>query len=127
MIEKQATRLDSEPRAADRGIEDSVYRVLRSQGLLAPETVDEVFAAEREIAGEQVTLPEGLRDCDRVFQQKRPLSSSRPLFATASPETRENLACAARGSCEVSPEVEQRMRDDRQREEERIGICALTH
>lgn len=111
---------------SEREIEESVYRVLRSQGLLAPETVDEVLAAEQEIAEEQLTLPEGLRNCDRVFQQQRPLAPSRPLFATASPETRENFACAARGSCEVPPDVEQRMHDDRQREEERIGECAHT-
>ena len=90
-----------------------VERAMADLGWLIPRSEEEVAAAEAAPAARTVEIPEALRDPRRVLD--RPHSSGRryvPLPASADVEAA--LARAAREAGHLTPEIERRMRLDRQ-------------
>jgi len=93
--------------------EQDLYRALRLEGLLLPETEGEVRAAEADDLCEAPPL--ALRDprtvLKRVRSKPHQTSSAGPA---ASPEIEDNLARAAREGGKIPPEVEREMQRDRE-------------
>jgi hypothetical protein len=107
------------PHAEDAdGMSRELAAALRALGWAMPRTAAEVAAVEARLASEQVELPESLRDADALLQ-RRPgrVVPFRPREADAHEAARENLARAARDGAEISPEIEERMREDREQAE----------
>ena len=98
-----------------RKLERQIFRAMRAEGWLAPETVPEVQETERTLAGDLMDVS------DASFERARALlqSTAAPkIIQLSKPKARlmdssENLARAAREGGTVSPDTEERMRRDR--------------
>lgn len=90
--------------------------LLRLAGLGLPKTKAEVAAAEKWLAENPVTLPASLDDPETVFCRPAANVLRFPAKDQPTPAT-EHLARAARDGREIPPEVEQRMREDREKAE----------
>lgn len=101
-------------------LEKDLFVALRRFGWTIPQTEEEVEKAEKEIERNLVTLPGSLRDpstlLDKLHNLPQPSvhESSVPDDATV-----EHLARAAREAGEITPEVEERMRQDRKAAEDK--------
>lgn len=110
----------------ERGHEDlvsDVHQALKSIGWTIPECEDDVRRAEAELSGSATPLPKSLTDAGAVFD-RRPGSSNitpKPLAASPVYEVEDNLARAARQGGTIPPEIEQRMRRDREDAERRLN------
>jgi hypothetical protein len=92
--------------------EEDLYKALRLEGLLLPETEEEVSVAEAR--GLTDAPPLELRDSHAVLKRvkaRRP--RTRPGGRTASAEIEDNLARAAREGGRIPPDVERVMQLDR--------------
>lgn len=93
--------------------EEDLHRALRLEGLLVPETEEEVCAAEAQNLGDAPPLE--LRDPYAVLKRVRGRRRNAvPSGGAGSPETEENLARAAREGGKIPPDVERLMRGDRE-------------
>ena len=91
---------------------------LRSRGFAMPRTEAEVAAAEAWLASQDVKLPGSLKDPSAVLNRRKGrILPLRPITQSRAEEVQESLARAARDGGVISPEVEQRMREDRERAE----------
>ena len=90
--------------------------LLRMAGLGLPKTEAEVAAAEKWLAENPMRLPASLLDPEAVFRRA---SAGTKRFGTKrqTAATTENLARAAREGAEIPPDVEKRMREDREKAE----------
>ena len=95
-----------------RGVEAAV----RSLGWTAPQCDEDVLAAERRLAAEPVALPAELQEPAAVWNRPDSRRQSEPVFLPfpASPDIDATLARAAREAGRLSPEIEERMRRDRE-------------
>jgi hypothetical protein len=113
---------ENEPGRAPSAGADAMSRelaaALRTLGWTMPKTASEVAAAEARLAREQIVLPESLLDADAVLQ-RRPgrVLPFRPHAEKTGDVALENLSRAAREGGEIPPDVEQAMREDRERAE----------
>lgn len=101
--------------------DDLLAATLRKKGLMIPVSVQEVEKAEAEIDEQTVRLPESLEDPFTFLN--RPRRSNVLRFRRASEPNdgfQEELARVAREGSEISDEVADRMRRDRQEAEEAI-------
>ena len=97
-------------------LEDQVHRAMKALGWLVPETDDEVAQAEAELEANPVPLPDKLLKVFPPFENVPP--SPEPQSAGRSQrETEQHLARAAREGGDISAEVEERMKRDRERAE----------
>jgi hypothetical protein len=95
-------------------LEKQVLLAMRVKGWLAPETEAEVLEAEKTLAAERITMPTSFdhpRELLIRTSRFRTIRSSQQKMANA--QTTENLARAAREGGTISPEVEERMKRDR--------------
>lgn len=93
-------------------LDREVLQAMREEGWLAPETEVEVLEAEAELATQQAQIPPPLehpRELLHHVAKISPIPHSQPETTEAS----ENLARAAREGGKLSPEIEQRMKNDR--------------
>src|SRR5713226_4095523 len=102
--------------------EREVFEFLVSKGYIIPETGAEVQRAEERMQGVESTLPEALRDPVAALEgvKRRRAKGARNLvpFPTEQMvEAQEDLARAARKGGNIAPEVEERMRRDREKAE----------
>lgn len=97
-------------------IPPALISLLRLAGLGLPKTKAEVAAAEKWLAENPVKLPASLTDPEAVF--RRPAAAVLRFPDQAQPTSAaEHLARAARDGEEIPPDVEQRMREDREKAE----------
>jgi hypothetical protein len=104
-----------------QNLERHVYEAMRSLGWIIPTTEEDVARAEAMLSKEVAALPEELMDPYHILESMDsdcPASDPQPLPVDA--EVEENLARAAREGGVIRPEIEQRMRRDRQTAEQRI-------
>lgn len=101
--------------------EARLHEYLKRSGRLIPTTSEEVEAAEMWIAQQDIQVPEellGLRGCS--LRPRKPVV--RILrFATPATDIEQGLARAAReGNKQISPEVEEQMKRDREQKEREL-------
>jgi hypothetical protein len=97
--------------------EDEVHAALLRSGNLVPTTVEGVRQAELEQRKSKITLPAALQNSPSVFERsKRMLRAVKQpsLAPSGSTEVEEGLARAAREGREITSDVEERMRRDRE-------------
>ena len=97
-------------------VQPELASLLRLAGLGIPKTEAEVAATEEWLTETPVKLPASLDDPEAVFRPRadnvlRFPSEDKPTTATA------HLARAARDGKEIPPDIEQRMREDREKAE----------
>jgi hypothetical protein len=97
-----------------------VHEYLRSTGKLIPQTPEEVAAVEEWLSQHDVELPKTLRSLDGCSLPRKLETPIVIPFPRVSTETSEGLARAARDGKAITPEVETRMKRDRE-EKEREG------
>jgi hypothetical protein len=103
-------------------LERELLLAIRAEGWLAPETEQEVLEAEKKLASERTTIPTSLDHPRELLYRAgsvRAIHFSQPKIESAR-ET-ENLARAAREGGTISPEVEERMKKDRDAAEGKSG------
>jgi hypothetical protein len=106
---------NAETKLDDGTLEREIYRAMRAEGWLAPETIPEVLAAEKSLENHQVDVS------DTSFERLRARlrrSGTGQLVQMKAPRTvpsdfSANLARAAREGGELSPEIELAMKRDR--------------
>ncbi len=99
----------------ERGLADDVYDALHSLGWIVPQTAADVLRAEAELAEAPPDLPAELQDAQAVLEGARPRGgAARPLAFPPNADVDNTLARAAREGGQISPEVEEAMRRDRQ-------------
>jgi hypothetical protein len=94
---------------------------LRRLGMAMPETVAEVAAAEEWLKQHPVALPPAILDPKAVLRGPRRFELRRVQNADQAGETLEHLARAAREGGVISEEIEERMRQDRERKKRERG------
>ncbi len=115
-----------EPAPTDKGsevIEANVHQAIRSLGWAVPECEQDVRRAEAELSASATPLPESLGDAAAVFEGKTDggvANVSLAEFGTDA-QVEENLARAARQGGKIPPEIEQRMRRDREDAERKLS------
>lgn len=103
-----------------KDLERKIYATLRAKGLIIPITAEEVLDAEALMKGNMIELPEELRDPEVILNRsKQKLSIKFSPLSSSNKETEENLARAAREDGNISPEIEERMRKDREAAEKK--------
>jgi hypothetical protein len=98
------------------GPEQLIYDAMQSLGWLVPLTPEEVARAEMALALDPVELPESLRDPAAILDEQSKERTSFPCPAGESAAA-EQLARVAREGGAIPPEVEARIRKDRERAE----------
>ncbi|MHC4563818.1 MAG: hypothetical protein ACYS8X_13750 [Planctomycetota bacterium] len=91
-----------------------VYEALKADGQIVPQTEAKVASAEAALAETSVELPAELRDAKKVFQQPATDGDLKTLHLPLEPDVDTSLRRAAREGGFLSPEIEDRMRRDRQ-------------
>lgn len=87
----------------------------RSKKLLLPETEEEIAAAETEVAGLEIDLPQRLRSPLAFMGAEGSFRLGvGPAVAAGDHTTEEGLARAAREGGTITAEIEKRMRFDRE-------------
>ena len=112
------------PSATDESaMESIVQRVLSATGRIVPRTEEEVADAEAQIKEDNVRLPDGLTK-PPAGPPSNDDAEVEPLRERPQTAASENLARAARCGNEISPEILQRMEEDRLiAEREASGDC----
>ena len=97
-------------------LEGKVQRAMTSLGWTVPECEEDVRRAEAELPAGATTLPEPLGDAAAVFEGKADGSMTNVSTTAFGPDAQveEDLARAARRCGRIPPEIEQRMRRDRE-------------
>ena len=111
------------PASGGEALDSEVHEALRSLGWVAPECEDDVRRAETELSASAAPLPESLIDAATVFAPKAACGFAKvlsPCFPS-DPQTEDNLARAARQGGEIPPEIEEKMRRDRQDAERKLN------
>ncbi|MFN0157048.1 MAG: hypothetical protein ACKVRP_03125 [Bacteroidota bacterium] len=98
--------------------EDGVYKALQTRGWVIPKTEEEVCLAESELKEHEVKLPSMLANPEAVWTRIKRTMRLVPGRSQDEPDTiEENLARAARERGNITPEIEKRMRQDREQAE----------
>ena len=110
-------------------LEQDVHGAMKSLHWAVPECEADVRLAEVELSASAISLPEALSDAPAVLDGKAAPQGTPPRGACgvanvksfaffSDPTSEENLARAAREGGKIPPEIEERMRRDRQSAEE---------
>lgn len=99
----------------DEQAEQLLRDYMQSAGLAIPVTLEEVAAAEALIDEDRVEIPPRLRDCAAVAQSICQGGVPRVLVfpSHTTYEAGDLLARAAREGGDISPDIEEKMRQDR--------------
>jgi hypothetical protein len=105
-----------------KALEREVFRAMRSEGWLIPTTVEEVLEAQKSLAEAGIDINSlAEKPHDRPVASGKVISICPANGIASGNEIRENLARAAREGGEISSEVEERMRRDRDAAEANKG------
>jgi hypothetical protein len=106
-----------------RPVQDSIRAALRTEGLLVPQTFEEVRRFEEELARNPVEVPAHLLTAEWLFGSSQKTDNLPPSATAASPAS-SNLAMAAREGSEIPEDVANRMLMDRAKHEiERLCLA----
>jgi len=98
----------------DSPVEKAVHQLLRRLGELLPETAEDVAASEDRFKGDPNELPESLRDPEAILGRK--VNLKLPPVQTSGPaidiSVVNGLRAAARNGAISSEEIERRIADD---------------
>lgn len=94
-------------------LEREILHAMHDEDWLAPETEDAVKRAEASLAAETITIPASFERPRDMLQHSGKIRIIRRSERSEQSETREDLARAAREGGAVSPEIEERMKKDR--------------
>jgi len=94
-------------------IERKVFRTLARLGWGIPLSEEEVAKAEGELEKSPVDIPIGLEDPSRLLKKIDSNQLVTKSLGHTDPGTVDNLARAAREGGEIPPDVEERMKHDR--------------
>lgn len=97
--------------------EQLVHDYLLRTGKLIPQAVEDVAAAEAWIATQNIKLPESLTLQSGCSLSRKPKAPSVLRLPAPSSGVPEGLARAAREGNAIAPEVEERMKRDREQKE----------
>jgi hypothetical protein len=99
-------------------LDELVFQTLSDRGEVIPQTVEEVARAEKYLEQHPPTVPESLWDPRRLLESikaRKCERASKVVQFPGSPATKveEELAWAARNGTEITPEIKDRMRQNR--------------
>jgi hypothetical protein len=99
-------------------LEESVFNLLNERGEIIPESLEDVTRAEKRLAENPPSLPERLKDARkmlaRIKARNRERSSKVIKFPEmASMKIEEEMAWAARNGGEITPDIQEKMRQNR--------------
>jgi hypothetical protein len=99
-------------------LEREIIHAMHDEDWLAPETEEAVKRAEAQLTGEKISIPTSFEHPRALLQRSGKIRVIRRSDRSAeSDEAREDLARAAREGGTISPEIEERMKMDRDRAE----------
>ena len=104
-------RRNDDPADHDGHLPHEVAAAMKAAGQLPPTTAREVAALEEALAGREIPLPAVLRNPGEVFARS---AMRGPVVVPFPSAPRVSAARAARQGRAIDPEVELRMRRDRQ-------------
>lgn len=108
---------DAKPRESElqneEALEQAVYEAMKSLGWIIPQIPEDVEKSEAELAKHPIEIPARLRDAEAVFRETSGSRCRAPVPPTDF-VSEENLARVAREGAAVPPEIEERMRRDRE-------------
>src|SRR5436305_14293184 len=111
-------KTNTERREKSKGqLEELLHEAMVCLGWLIPATPAGVARAEAEIDEESIELPESLLDPYAILDATVRPSSTTPVRQPSNDDIVQCLARAAREGKDISPEVEEQMRKDRERAE----------
>ena len=106
----------NEDRQAEQAIEADVQRTLGEMGWIPPTSEAEVAACEVELP--EAPLPASLADADAVLgRPDKPIGAPGTLKLPDRPDIESTLRRAARQGGTIPPEIEDKMRRDREQAE----------
>ena len=99
-------------------LDEMVFQALSERGEVIPQTVEEVARAEMYLEQHPPSVPESLQDPRRLLESikaRKCQRESKVVQFPDSPATKveEELAWAARNGMEITPEIQERMRQNR--------------
>jgi hypothetical protein len=95
-------------------LEREVLQAMHDEGWLAPETESDVARAEAQLAAEKIQIPASFENPRDLLRRARKIrTNNASAMDQQHVEARENLARAAREGGTIAPEIEERMRRDR--------------
>ena len=99
-------------------LDREILHAMHDEDWLAPETEEAVKRAEARLAGEKITVPTSFEHPRDLLRRSGKIRIIRRSDRNSqSDEAREDLARAARQGGTMSPEIEERMKADRDRAE----------
>jgi hypothetical protein len=105
--EDKRSKLDS------RALEREILRAMHDEDWLAPETEAAVTRAEARLAGEKLTIPTSFESPHDLLRHSAKIRIIRRSERNEQNEACEDLARAAREGGTISPDIEKRMKADR--------------
>jgi hypothetical protein len=100
-------------------LDELVFKALSEEGGVIPQTVSEVVRAEEHLERHPPEIPESLRDSRQLLERIKARKSERACKVVPFPgnmpsaKVEEELAWAARNCTEITPEIQERMRQNR--------------
>ncbi len=106
----------------DQTLANDVNQAMASLGWRVPECEEDVRRAEEELTASVTALPASLGDAETVFTGKARAESADVKTPEFSPDVQaeQDLARAARQGAAIPPEIERRMRRDREAAEDAL-------
>jgi redox-regulated HSP33 family molecular chaperone len=99
-------------------LEQLVHEALLRNGWVIPQTVEEVIRVQDEFPEKSEQLPNALKDPYTVLKRSTERAKSVSALSLPDQESQDVMARAARLGGEISSEIEERMKRDRQAAEE---------
>jgi hypothetical protein len=100
-------------------LEELVFKALSARGEVLPQTVSEVARAEEHLEQNPPEIPESLKDTRQLLERIKARKSERACKVVPFPgnmpstQVEEELAWAARNGTKITPEIQERMRQNR--------------
>ena len=115
------THIEKESPREFEQLEQQVYEAFLARGWIIPQTEGDVSRAEAEMAAdEHKELPPELCDPYAVLRRAQGVGGRVTALQPVDPETSELLARAARAGKDIPPEIDERMRRDREMAEQKL-------
>ena len=114
MTSSKDNRSEGKPTPGE-GLGAELHRALSSLGWRLPETEDEIAEAEEWVEGHPPVVPHEIADPEQALARPRGRATPmRKVSLETEDAIEENLARAAREGGSIPPEIEERMRKDRE-------------
>ena len=104
---------DKQRKPDSRAFEREILHAMHDEDWLAPETEDAVTRAETRLAEERVSIPTSFERPRDLLRHRGNIRIIGRTERNEQNEAREDLARAAREGGKISPEIEERMKADR--------------